>query len=216
MTDDLRTRLHTAIDTETTGLEKGRDRIRSIAAVSGTVEHGIIHRLSLLVDTEGHPSHPEALAIHRIPDNLGGGLPIAAALAAVEALRNGTRVIMHNPSFDVGKIAEACERAGVALPDYVADPASIIDTMGIARSHYPGSLTNLTALARAAGIGGQLLKLRESRHDVLDDAILTFELWRRHALPTTLSLDAQPRAGQAPAPPMPQVPGGGDFARLGW
>lgn len=181
--------LHASIDTETTGLDLDRDRIRSIGLVCGTIRYGIVHRLALLVDTAGQPSAPDAMAVHKIPDNLGGGLPLHAALAVLERIRLRAPVIMHNRHFDALMLIAAHKACNLALPDYLANIDTIADTMDVARSHFPGCATNLNALAKAANIGTDPIAQRSKRHDVLDDAILTFELWRKTALPTTLAID---------------------------
>jgi DNA polymerase III epsilon subunit-like protein len=206
MADDLP---RMAVDTETTGLDPAIDRIKSISAVVGDLRHGILHKLSLILDAEGQPSSPEALRVHRIPDIVPNAMHPRAALALLEGLQQatGAQVLMHNKAFDRAFLTAAWSRAGLRPPSWISDVSLVEDTMEIGRRHYPGQQTNLQHLARAAGIAPWLVTARGDRHDSLDDAILCFELWRKHAVPTTLDLatgqqtKVDPRSAKTAQPP---------------
>ena len=190
-----------AIDVETTGLSVERDRIKSISAVVGNRAFGMLHKISLITDADDHVSSPDALAIHRIPDALPGALSLRMALRLLEHLRRGAPVLMHHKAFDGPMLRAAHDRAGLPLPDYLSDLGLVYDTMQIGKDHYPGQPTGLTSLAKAANLAPSLVRGRSERHDSLDDAILSFELWRAHEGPTRLDLDQPGDEGSPDAAP---------------
>lgn len=183
---------HTVVDLETTGLDLAQDRIRSIGAVGGSANHGVFHAMRLLVDAGGRPSHPEALRVHGIPDALAGGLRMVRALQMLEVLRQGGPVVMHNKHYDGPLLRRSYEEAGIAVPDYLLDLGLVTDTVDIGREHYPHAGNSLGAIVRAAGVVPGLLAARTARHDGLEDAIMTFEVWRKHARPVALDLAPRP------------------------
>lgn len=174
----LETDIVAAFDTETTGVDPSIDRVRSIGIVLGTLKDGISSRISLLVDTKGVSSSPDALAVHKIPDNMTGGIPLEDAVAAMQALIGTRAKIAHNARFDIDMIIANLTRDGKEshIPAFLQTPC--IDTMTMAKERFPGSRVNLDSLSKLCGI--TLHKAaRQGRHDATEDAELAFMCWRQ-------------------------------------
>lgn len=117
-----------AIDTETTGLERG-SRIVQLAAYTFLETGEVVRAYSTNVNPE-MPIPRDATAIHGVTDKDVANAPtIAPALAAMFAsIPDGATLIAHNTAFDCGIVAWEAARARQPLPAY-----NIIDTLDMAR-----------------------------------------------------------------------------------
>ena len=146
------------IDTETTGLDPGCDRVVSLAVLP--IDGGRLRfeaAVQLLVDP-GLPIPPQTTAVHGICDaDVGGAPDLAAALAiAAPALRDRI-VVGHNLAFDLAFLEPAGYR-----------PERRLDTLQISRLLWRrGAGHSLDALAARTGVVPQY------RHSALGDAIAT-------------------------------------------
>ena len=148
-----------AFDLETTGLKADYDRIIEIGAV--VMKQGKeLRRFQTFVDP-GFPIPGEITGLTGIRDE-----DVAGAPGEEEAVRAflefaGDRVLCgHNADFDMGFLAEACERIGLPFD------ATCVDTLVLSQSLLPIRKHNLDA---AAGYLG----LPEFRHHRASDDALT-------------------------------------------
>lgn len=118
-----------AIDTETTGLERG-SRIVQIAAFAFLETGEMVKAYSTNVDPE-MPIPRDATAIHGLTDaDVRNAPKIAPALDHVFAsIPDGAELVIHNASFDCGIIAWEAARARLPVAPY-----RVIDTLGMARA----------------------------------------------------------------------------------
>ncbi len=84
----------------------------------------------------------------------------------------GAELIIHNAAFDVGFLDAELARAGVHYGS-VADHASVLDTLALARERYPGQRNSLDALCRRLGVDNRHREL----HGGLLDAQLLAEVY---------------------------------------
>jgi len=135
------------LDTETTGLET--------AAGHRLVEIGCVE----LVDRRLSGRHfhqylnPDrdiedgALEVHGISGEFLADKPLFAEVAdEFLAFIEGAELIIHNAPFDVGFLDN--ELAMLGRPDRLADHASVIDTLELARDLHPGQRNSLDALCK--------------------------------------------------------------------
>lgn len=161
------------LDTETTGLEvKKGHRIIEIGCVellerrpSGRTFHCYINP-QRDVD-EG------ARAVHGIDNEFLRDKPLFAEIAA-EFLEfvDGSEVIAHNASFDVGFLDAELRLFNPQLGK-LSERAKILDTLVLAREKYPGQKNNLDALCRRLGVDSRHREL----HGALVDAWLLADVY---------------------------------------
>jgi DNA polymerase-3 subunit epsilon len=159
---DLANAEFAVIDTETTGLLPGLDRVVSLAVVP------VVHRRvqagaarQVLVDPE-RPIPPEATAVHGIRDaDVAGAPDLLAAVAALAHLLPGRVVAGHNLEFDLA-----------FLDPTVVRPEHTLDTLALSRLLWRSPGTRHTLDAAAARVGVVPL----DRHTALGDAMATAEL----------------------------------------
>ena len=84
----------------------------------------------------------------------------------------GAELILHNASFDVGFLDYELSLAG-AHHGRIADHASVLDTLAMARERWPGQRNSLDALCRRLGVDNAHRKL----HGALLDAELLAEVY---------------------------------------
>jgi exodeoxyribonuclease X len=89
------------VDTETTGLDPGADRVVSVAGVWTRPGQGGYRRESFLVDP-GRPIPPEASAIHHIVDKHVLGAPTLAQVLPAFQKDDFDVYVAHNAAFDFG------------------------------------------------------------------------------------------------------------------
>jgi len=161
------------LDTETTGLEVGRDhRVIEIGCVelvdrtpSGRQFHQYLN--------PGRPSDPGAIAVHGISDEFLRDKPrFAEIVDEWLAFIEGAELLIHNAAFDVSFLDTELKLAG-AQYGRVGDHAVIVDTLALAREKYPGQKNTLDALCRRLGVDNTHREL----HGALLDARLLADVW---------------------------------------
>lgn len=160
----------TVLDTETTGLDVGDDRIVSVGAVR--MHGGRIYRSAVidrLVDP-GRPIPQRSTAVHGITAAMVAGQPaIAEVLPELLALVEGTVVVGHNIGFDIALLRRAAADSGLAWPE-----PPRLDTILLAAALEPGERDlDLEALA------GRLWVDVSGRHTALGDSLVTAEIFAR-------------------------------------
>ncbi|MBN2658527.1 MAG: 3'-5' exonuclease [Spirochaetales bacterium] len=133
----------TVFDLETTGLSNRKDRIVEIGAVrySGGAVTGSMNELL----DPGIPIPSAASSIHGIYDGDVAGKPsIEDVIPRFLALIEGSILVAHNASFDVGFMRKALGRMEWPVPEI-----PVLDTIALAKAAWPGrksySLQNLAA-----------------------------------------------------------------------
>lgn len=161
------------LDTETTGLEVGRGhRIIEIGCVE-LVERRLTGRSFHRYLNPERAIDPGAIAVHGIRDEILLDKPRFAEVVHewLEFVR-GAELLIHNAAFDVGFLDAELALAG---PQHgrVADHASVVDTLAMAREKYPGQKNTLDALCKRLGVDNAHREL----HGALLDARLLAEVW---------------------------------------
>lgn len=158
------------MDTETTGLNAGQDRIISVGAVCA---HGTRMYRNHMVDdlvNPGIPIPPVSTSIHGITDDMvQGARGWPEVYAEVRRLARNRIIVGHGIPFDLTIMREECLRHGQQWEDPV-----FIDTLRLASLLNPTlkdlDLEKLAALYQ--------IDLR-GRHTALGDALVTAELFFR-------------------------------------
>lgn len=158
------------LDTETTGLDVGKDRVVS---VGGVRMHGLriypTHIFDMLCDPE-MPIPPRSTALHGITDAMVAGAPKFADIATRVTTACGDMVVVgHNIGFDMAIIDREMKLAGLEW----ARPVTL-DTLNLYAALRPGA-TKLDLETIAADLGVEV----RGRHTALGDALMTAEIFRR-------------------------------------
>jgi len=161
------------LDTETTGLE--------VASGHRVIEIGCVE----LVDRRpsGRKFHcylnPEraidagAVAVHGITDEFLRDKPkFADVVDEFMAFIDGAELLIHNADFDTAFLDDELKRAGAAF-GRVADHATVVDTLALARRKYPGQRNTLDALCKRLGVDNSHREV----HGALLDAHLLADVW---------------------------------------
>ena len=161
------------LDTETTGLEVAKGhRIIEIGCVelserrpTGRKFHRYLNPQRLIDDG--------AQAVHGISNEFLADKPRFAEIAG-ELLQfiAGAELIIHNAEFDVGFLDAELALADATL-GRVAQHASVLDTLALAREKYPGQKNNLDALCKRLNVDNRGRDL----HGALLDAQLLTEVY---------------------------------------
>ena len=152
-------------DIETTGFSQSNDRIIEIGAVK--VVHGeIVDKYSSFVNPEV-PIPYKIEQLTGISDSMVMDAPtIESVLPEFLSFCQGSSLVAHNASFDVGFIQKNAERLGTEI-DF-----TVIDTVGLSRILLPElSRYRLNTVAKALGI------TLENHHRAVDDAGATAEIF---------------------------------------
>ncbi|MBZ9943458.1 DNA polymerase III subunit epsilon [Mesorhizobium sp. BR1-1-13] len=156
------------IDTETTGVDIRMDRVAEIGAVelidlrpTGRTFHAYIN--------PGVPMPADATAVHGPTDAMLAGCSSFSEVAAslVDFLKDSP-LVAHNASFDVGMLNAELQRCGMP-----ALAATVVDTLALARTKYPGAPCSLDSLCRRYGISTAV----RTKHGALVDAQLLAEVY---------------------------------------
>jgi DNA polymerase III subunit epsilon len=89
-------------DTETTGLENASDRIIEFGAVELVNRFPTGRSFHAYFNPQGHPVHPEALAIHGLSDDFWPTSLLSPIAAELMAFLEDAVLVAHNASFDMG------------------------------------------------------------------------------------------------------------------
>lgn len=163
---------HIVLDTETTGLEVERGhRVIELGCVelvdrrdTGNTFHRYLN--------PGRAVDPGAVAVHGITDEfLRDKPPFAEVAADFVAFIEGAELLIHNAAFDTGFLDEELRRAGAL--GRVAEHATIVDTLALARRKYPGQKNTLDALCKRLGVDNRHREV----HGALLDAHLLADVW---------------------------------------
>lgn len=178
------------LDTETTGLRAGYDRIIEIGAVEiidrkiGRSFHAYCNPAPIRVESE-------ALEVHGLTDEFLADHPTFLQIeqAFLEFLGGADELVIHNASFDVRML-----NAQLSPPRDLTQ-WKVVDTMRLARSVIPGARSyRLDAMAKRLGVEGR----DGAAHGALLDAtILAHVYLRMTAGQDTIDL---PQAPPAPGP----------------
>lgn len=155
-----------AIDTETTGLILGQDRVINFGAVM--IEDGrLTHEFERFYNTGGVRMHPAVIKIHGLTESFLADQPsIGEGIADIIGLISGADIVGHNVKFDLNMLDAECVRLG--LPKLSGLVGAVYDTVAMSRSRFPGGKHNLDALCSKLKI-----PLTERvRHGALIDARL--------------------------------------------
>ncbi|MBL8674465.1 MAG: 3'-5' exonuclease [Rhodospirillales bacterium] len=170
----LRATRFVSIDLETTGLDRRRDAIVSVAAVEidglAPVEPPALN--ALVAPGRGIPA--AATAIHGITDSMvAGAPPIDRLLPAIVELCAGAVVVGHHVAFDIAMLRGAARAAGHSMP-----PLAWLDTWRMAGALDPRlAHRDMADIARRLGVDPDAFR----RHEALDDARLAARLFVRLA-----------------------------------
>ncbi|MEX2784083.1 PolC-type DNA polymerase III [Streptococcus sp. H49] len=131
VTMDLHEATYVVFDVETTGLSAVNNDLIQIAA-SKMFKGNIVEQFDEFIDP-GHPLSAFTTELTGITDNhVKGAKPLLQVLQEFQAFCQGTVLVAHNASFDVGFMDANYERHGLPV---ISQP--VIDTLEFARNLYP-------------------------------------------------------------------------------
>lgn len=178
------------VDTETTGLSPGTDRLIEVGALLQHVDEdaGVVVELaalSLLVNPQMCVPHDVSTLTGLQSEQVSLGLGEAQALGLLAgAMAAADVVIAWNASFDRTMIEAAAARAGVSLPSTPWRCA--LQAARLAHPEWPRH--RLSDALKALGLSGV-----NNTHRALDDARAAFAVWWR------VSQDARGTSSSQPA-----------------
>jgi DNA polymerase-3 subunit epsilon len=158
------------LDTETTGLNPATgDRIVEIGCVE-LINHLPSGETYYQYINPERPMPEEAFAIHGLSDEFLAEQPVMADVAdAFLEFIGDAPLVIHNAEFDMRFIN--AEFAALEMPALAKSRA--IDTVGLARTKFPGAPASLDALCKRFGIDNT----SRSLHGALLDAQLLAEVY---------------------------------------
>lgn len=161
------------LDTETTGLEVQRGhRLIEIGCIE-LAERRPTGRTFHFYFNPDRAIDEGARAVTGISDDFLRDKPrFAEVVAEFLAFIDGAEIIAHNAEFDVGFIDA---ELGIAGPQHgrLADRATVLDTLALAREKFPGQRNSLDALCRRLGVDNS----HREWHGALLDAHLLAEVY---------------------------------------
>ncbi len=161
------------LDTETTGLEvRQGHRLIEIACVE-LVGRRITGREYQTYLNPGRSIDEGARAVTGIADAFLLDKPLFGdVVEAFLAFVEGAELVIHNANFDIGFLDNELALLG---GDYgcMADHCSVLDTLALARTNYPGQRNSLDALCRRLGVDAT----RRELHGGLIDAQLLADVY---------------------------------------
>lgn len=155
------------LDTETTGLEAlNGDRIIEIGIVEVVNRRFSGEKLHVYINPE-RDMDAEAVAVHGIAMAFLADKPVFADIGEqVMDFLDGGEIIAHNAPFDMGFLDMEFKKLGI---NDLENRVSVIDSLAVAKSHYPGQKNSLDALVRRLEI---ITKDRTFHGALLDAEIL--------------------------------------------
>jgi DNA polymerase-3 subunit epsilon len=161
------------LDTETTGLEASKGhRIIEIGCIELSERRPTGRKFHRYLNPQRRIDDG-AQAVHGISNEFLADKPRFAEIAA-EFLQfiAGAELVIHNAAFDVGFLDAELALVDAAL-GRVAQHASVLDTLALAREKYPGQKNNLDALCKRLNVDNRGRDL----HGALLDAQLLTEVY---------------------------------------
>ena len=161
------------LDTETTGLEVERGhRVIEIGCVE-LIDRRLSGREFHRYLNPQRAIDAGAVAVHGITDEFLRDKPRFVEIAdEFMAFIDGAELLIHNAAFDTAFLDGELQRAGGTYGG-IAEYASIVDTLALARQKYPGQKNTLDALCKRLGVDNS----RREVHGALLDAHLLADVW---------------------------------------
>lgn len=152
-------------DTETTGLDKEKDRIIEIGCVEMVDRYLTERRFHVYLNPQGVIIPDEVVAIHGLTnERLKNEKKFSDIADEFLEFINGATMIAHNASFDIGFLNAELGRANKPL----ISVDNILDTLAMARRKFPLGPNSLDILCKRFGI--------DNSHRVLHGALLDAEI----------------------------------------
>ncbi|WP_455480746.1 DNA polymerase III subunit epsilon [Bartonella sp. B12(2025)] len=152
-------------DTETTGLDKEKDRIIEIGCVEMVDRYLTGRRFHVYLNPQGVIIPDEVVAIHGLTnERLKNEKSFSDIADAFLEFINGATMIAHNASFDIGFLNAELGRANKQL----ISVDNILDTLAMARRKFPMGPNSLDVLCKRFGI--------DNSHRVFHGALLDAEI----------------------------------------
>ncbi|WP_273719660.1 MULTISPECIES: DNA polymerase III subunit epsilon [unclassified Bartonella] len=152
-------------DTETTGLDKEKDRIIEIGCVEMVDRYLTGNRFHVYLNPQGVIIPDEVVAIHGLTnERLKNEKSFSDIADEFLEFINGATMIAHNASFDIGFLNAELGRANKPL----ISVDNILDTLAMARRKFPMGPNSLDILCKRFGI--------DNSHRVLHGALLDAEI----------------------------------------
>ena len=160
------------LDTETTGLDpKQGHRIIEVAGVEFVNRRPTGRHIHFYLNPE-REIDAGATDVHGLTwDMLRDKLRFADVVDEFLEFARGAQWIIHNAPFDIAFIDEELKR--VNLPSVAAVAADVIDTLALAREHFPGKKNSLDALCERFGVANA----HRTLHGAMLDAQLLAEVY---------------------------------------
>ena len=160
------------LDTETTGLDpKQGHRIIEVAGVEFVNRRPTGRHIHFYLNPE-REIDSGATDVHGLTwDMLRDKLRFADVVNEFLEFARGAQWIIHNAPFDIAFIDEELKR--VNLPSVAAVAADVIDTLALAREHFPGKKNSLDALCERFGVANA----HRTLHGAMLDAQLLAEVY---------------------------------------
>ena len=159
------------LDTETTGLDpKQGHRIIEVAGVEFVNRRPTGRHIHFYLNPE-REIDSGATDVHGLTwDMLRDKARFADVVDEFLEFARGAQWIIHNAPFDIAFIDEELKR--VNLPSVAAVAADVIDTLALAREHFPGKKNSLDALCERFGVANA----HRTLHGAMLDAQLLAEV----------------------------------------
>ncbi|NOU35677.1 MAG: 3'-5' exonuclease [Kiritimatiellaceae bacterium] len=141
-----------ALDTETTGFSPKNDRLIEIGAVRFRGNGEILAVTNWMINP-GMPIRPQATEVNGITDAMvAGAPPFSAVCPEFVSFCDGSVLLAHNATFDVGFLRAGFARAGVSAPEL-----PILDTLPLFRVWFPQAKSfALEPLAQYLGLQNEM------------------------------------------------------------
>jgi DNA polymerase III subunit epsilon len=160
------------LDTETTGLDpKQGHRLIEVAGVEFVNRRPTGRTIHFYLNPE-REIDSGATDVHGFTwDMLRDRAKFADVVEEFLEFARGAQWIIHNAPFDIAFLDEELKR--VSLPSVASVAADVIDTLALAREHFPGKKNNLDALCERFGVS----HAHRTLHGAMLDAQLLAEVY---------------------------------------
>ncbi|KEC56068.1 DNA polymerase III subunit epsilon [Bartonella koehlerae] len=152
-------------DTETTGLDKEKDRIIEIGCIEMVNRYLTGRRFHVYLNPQGVIISDEVVAVHGLTnERLKNEKKFSDIADEFLEFINGATIIAHNANFDIGFLNAELIRVNKPLISF----DNVIDTLAMARRKFPMVPNSLDVLCKRFGI--------DNSHRVLHGALLDAEI----------------------------------------